>query len=232
MNKKAEKFNSMKAAFPLTLPVMAGYVFLGFAFGLLMTSKGAPFWVPVLMSVAIFSGALEFAAVPFYFAAPDYIGSFIFGVMLSIRHAFYGIPMLKKYENAGRLKIPMIFWLTDETFSVSSAVEPPEGTDRISFYAWIGALDHLYWVGGTAAGALFGNSVSLDLEGLDFALTALFLVLFIEQFRGKAGVFGGLTGLCATVLALAVFGSGRMIPVAMAIILVVLLAGRRWADAG
>lgn len=231
MDDRNLKINSLKAAFPLTLPVMAGYVFLGFAFGLLMTSKGAPFWVPVLMSIVIFSGALEFAAVPFYFTAPDFLGSFVFGVLLSIRHAFYGIPMLKKYADAGKLKMPMIFWLTDETFSVSSANEPPEGTDRVSFYAWIGALDHLYWVGGTAAGALFGNAVSLNLEGLDFALTALFLVLFIEQFKGKAGVFGGLTGIGATVLSLVLFGTGRMIPAAMVLILVILLAGRRWADA-
>lgn len=224
MNRK-----SLKAAFPHTIPVMAGYVFLGFAFGLLMISKDAPIWVPVLMSLAIYSGALQFAAVPFFFMAPDYIGSFVLGLLLSIRHVFYGIPMLKKYAEAGRLKVPMIFWLTDETFSISSSIEAPAGISKTGFYAWIGLLDYSYWVGGTALGAIFGNVVQFDLAGLDFALTALFIVLFIEQFRGHEGRFGGICGLGAAIIALAVSG-GNMVPVALILILMLLLVGRRWID--
>lgn len=225
MNRK-----TLKAAFPYTVPVMAGYVFLGFAFGLLMISKDAPLWVPVLMSLAIYSGALEFAAVPFFFTAPDLIGSFVLGLLLSIRHIFYGIPMLEKYADAGKLKIPMIFWLTDETFSISSTIDAPEDVDKTGFYAWIGLLDYLYWACGTTAGALFGNVVKLNLAGLDFALTALFIVLFIEQFKGREGKFGGMCGIGATVIALAIAGSGNMVPVALVIILTSLLVGRRWID--
>lgn len=187
-------------------------------------------WVPVLMSLAIYSGALEFAAVPFFFGVPDLIGSFALGLLLSIRHIFYGIPMLEKYADAGKLKLPMIFWLTDETFSISSTIEAPEGADKTGFYAWIGLLDYIYWVGGTTVGALFGNAVKLELAGLDFALTALFIVLFIEQFKGREGVFGGICGLGAAMIALAIAGGGNMVPVALVIILMTLLIGRRWID--
>lgn len=221
---------ALKAAFPHTTPVMAGYVFLGIAFGLIMISEGAELWVPVVMSLLICSGALEFAAVPFFFMPPDYIGMFFFGLMLNIRHTFYGIPMLEKYADMGKLKPLMIFWLTDETFTISSTIEPPEGVDRNRFYIWISALDYSYWIIGTALGAVCGNLVPFDLAGLDFALTALFIVLFLEQFKGREGVFGGSFGFVLTALSLIVVGKDKMIPLAMVLILAGLLLGRKWIE--
>ena len=215
------------AAFPHTIPVMAGYIFLGFAFGLLVRTNGHPVWLPVLMSVLIFSGALEFAAVPLLSAPFDPLGGFILGLMISARHLFYGIPMLRKYKDAGKLKPLMIFCLTDETFSVSSTVDPPEGVNSTGFYAWIGLLNYIYWNTGTLLGALSGGLVKFDLRGIDFALTALFIVLFIEQLKTREGMASGFMGLIITAAVLAIFGSSSMVLIAMAAILVLLLAGKK-----
>ena len=221
---------ALKAAFPHTTPVMAGYVFLGIAFGLIMMSEGADLWVPVVMSLLMFSGTLEFAAVPFFFMPPDFIGTFFIGLMLNIRYTFYGIPMLEKYGNMGKMKPLMIFWLTDETFTISSTIDPPEGVDHNRFYIWISALNYSYWIIGTTLGAVCGNLITYVLTGLDFALTALFIVLFIEQFNGREGVFGGSFGFVLTALSLIVVGKDKMIPLAMVLILVSMLMGRKWVE--
>lgn len=214
---------AIKAAWKLTVPIMAGYLFLGITFGFLMKDAGFPFWCPVVMSVIIYSGALEFAAIPLLGAAFDPAGAFVMGLMISARHLFYGIPMLKKYENTGALKPFLIFALTDETFSVSSATEPPEGVERKRFYAAVSFLDHFYWIFGSAVGWLFGTLISFDVGGIDFALTALFIVLFIEQLTTKDGKVGGLIGFAATALALILFGAERMVLFAMLFILSALL---------
>ncbi len=213
---------AIKAAFPHTVPIMAGYLFLGMTFGLLMKDAGFPLWCPVLMSVLIYSGALEFAALPLLGTHFDPMGAFIMGIMVSARHLFYGIPMLKKYENTGILKPFLIFTLTDETFSVSSTIEPPEGVEGKYFYAAISFLDHFYWIFGSLLGWLFGSMLIFNTTGIDFALTALFIVLFIEQLQTKDGKIGGFLGFVSTALVLIVFGKEKMVILAMALILLVL----------
>lgn len=219
--------NSLKAAFPLTIPVMAGYIFLGVAFGLLIRTAGYPLWYPTVMSLLIYSGALEYAAIPLLAQPFDPLGTFILGLMISARHLFYGIPMLEKYKNAGGLKWPLVHTLTDETFSISSSVDAPEGTDQRWFYAFISFFDFFYWVAGSTLGAVFGDLLPFELKGLDFALTALFIVLFIEQLKTREGLISGFTGLLATACILALFGSERMVILSMLVIIVVLVAGRR-----
>jgi len=229
--KKKGKFNIevLKIALKHTLPVMAGYLFLGFAFGLLMRTNGFPAWCPVLMSFIIYSGALEFAAVPLLSASFDPIGSFILGLMLSARHLFYGIPMLKKYQNTGIAKPFLIFGLTDETFSVLTT--PQEGAkESTPYYFNVTMFDYLYWNIGTLAGALLGGLITIDLSGLDFALTALFIVLFLEQIKSKTGKVSGGIGIMASVAALLLFGKESMVLISMGLILVALLLGRRVLD--
>jgi len=211
----------------MTLPVMAGYVFLGLAFGLVAGTSGLDWWVPVLMSVLIYSGALEFAAVPMLGSVFDPIGSLIFGISLSARHLFYGIPMLKKYDGVGATKPFLIFGLTDETFSILSATEAPDGVSKKAFYFFVTLLDYLYWNFGTVLGVVFGNTVKVDLEGLDFVLTALFVVLFIEQTKTKVGLKSGVVGMAVSVLALIFFDASNFVLAAMVIMTVVFLAGRR-----
>lgn len=216
-----------KKIFVYTIPVLAGYVFLGIAFGLVMRTKGFAVWLPLIMSIVIFSGALEFAAVPVLAQAFDPIGAFVLGVMISARHLFYGIPLLKKYKNVGKIKPFLIFGLSDETFSIASTVDVPLGVKPKHFYFGVTFLDYLYWNIGTVIGALCGNFLGDKAEGLDFALTALFIVLLIEQLKSKAGLISGITGLLATMLVLLLFGSTNMVIISMIVILVLLVAGRR-----
>lgn len=219
--------NTFKKALPHTLPVFAGYVFLGIAFGFLVISKGFPAWYPVVMSVVIYSGALEFAAIPLLSLPFEPVSAFIMGIMLSVRHLFYGLPMLKKYSDAGMMKFPLIYTLSDETFSIASSVKPPEDVNKNLFYLVISVSDYLYWVLGTVIGSLFGNFIKLDTSGIDFVLTALFIVLFIEQIKTKEGKISGFSGLICSFAVLLVFGAENMVLISMVVILIALLASRR-----
>lgn len=223
----SEMRKALKAAWRYTVPVLAGYMFLGIAFGFLLKTKGFPTWYPILMSAVIYSGALEFAAIPLLSAPFDPLGSFVMGLMISARHLFYGIPLLEKYRNTGKWKNPLIFLLTDETFSIASTIDPPEGIENRYFYGVISVLDYFYWVGGTCLGALFGNVLRFDSTGIDFALTALFIVLFLEQIRTKEGLVSGFLGLGSAAAVLALFGSEKMVVISMVVILCALLLGKR-----
>ena len=230
MSSARNLIHEFRTVFKYTLPVLAGYVFLGFAFGLLMRTGGFPVWTPIIMSVIIYSGALEFAAVPILSAAFDPFGAFIIGILLSARHLFYGIPMLKKYSGAGLSKIMLMFGLTDETFSILSSTDVPDGIKPKRFYMWITVLNYSYWITGTVLGAVFGSFVSFGAEGLDFALTALFVVLFTESINNRKGLISGISGLAVSAAVLALFGKDLFIVISMAAILSILLAGRRVID--
>lgn len=223
---------SFKAIFSYTIPVLAGYIFLGFAFGLLVRTKGFPIWYPSAMSIIIFSGAAEYAAVPVLSQAFNPLGSFFLSLMISLRHLFYGLPMLKKYtkERTGKLRFPLIYTLSDETFSIVSTIDPPEGVRPIFFYGGISFLNFSYWNIGTLLGAVAGDLIHFNVDGLDFALTALFIVLFLEQLKTREGVLSGFTGLLATAAALSMFGPDKMIIVAMIVILAVLIIGRKFIE--
>lgn len=219
-----------KTIFTYTIPVLAGYIFLGIAFGLLVRTGGYPIWFASIMSVIIYSGALEFAAIPLIGQAFDPLGAFILGVMLSARHLFYGIPMLKKYSNSGIIKPFLIFGLTDETFSILSTVEVPENVKDKDFYVGVTFLHYMYWNLGTLIGAFCGDLVGKKAYGLDFVITALFIVLFVEQMKDKMGIISGLVGLIITLVVLLTVGSGKMVIISMALILAILLAGRKVID--
>lgn len=218
---------AFSAAWRHTVPIFAGYIFLGITFGFLVKSLGYPAWLPIAMSIIIYSGALEFAAVPLLGVPFDPVGSFIMALMLSARHLFYGIPMLKKYENSGPLKYPLIALLTDETFSVCSSLDAPRGVEKKYFNTIISVLNYFYWVGGTTLGVLIGQFIRFDTTGIDFSLTALFLVLFLEQLKTREGKFSGTIGLVASAAVLLLFGSKSFVVISMVVILAALLSGRR-----
>ena len=172
---------AIAAAFPHTIPVLTGYLVLGAAYGVLMQSKGfgAP-WV-LLMSAVAFCGSMQFAAITLLTSAFDPLGAFIMSVMVNARHLFYGVSMLEKYRGLGGAKPILIYTLSDETFSVVFSAEQPPDVSRKDFYLAISLLDYAYWVGGSLLGSLVGQFIRFDTTGLDFALTGLFVVLFIEQ---------------------------------------------------
>lgn len=224
---KSRQLSALRSAFPHTIPVLTGYLVLGIAYGILMQTKGyGPLWSG-LMSALAFCGSMQYAAITLLTTVFDPLQAFFLSLMVNARHLFYGVSMLKKYAGLGTLRPLLIWWLTDETFSVLCTVEVPEGVERGPFYFWVSFLNYCYWVGGTLVGGLFGSLITFNTTGMDFTLTALFVVLFIEQLKGKQQRISGLVGLVCTVAALAVFGADRMVIAAMVLILVCLLAGRR-----
>ena len=174
---------AFQAAFPYTIPILTGFAVLGIAYGLLMASKGYGVLWASLMSAVAFGGSVQYAVVPLLTAAFDPLQAFLLSLMINARHIFYGLSMLEKYKGLGKIRFFLIFALCDETFSVVSSVEPPEGVDRGLFYFWVTFLDYFYWWAATVAGALIGSALTFDTTGLDFVLTALFVVLFMEQMK-------------------------------------------------
>ncbi len=227
MKSAPSHLRALRAAFPHTVPVLTGYLVLGIAYGILMQTKGyGPLWSG-LMSAIAFCGSMQYAAITLLTTVFNPVQAFFLSLMVNARHLFYGVSMLKKYAGLGALRPLLIWWLTDETFSVLCTVEVPEDVERGAFYFWVSFLDYCYWVGGTLMGGLFGSFLTFNTTGIDFALTALFVVLFIEQLKGKQQRISGLIGLVCTVAALAVFGADKMVIAAMVLILMCLLAGRR-----
>ncbi|MBR5468138.1 MAG: AzlC family ABC transporter permease [Firmicutes bacterium] len=225
-NNKAIK-KAFKTAFPHTIPVFTGFIALGIAYGVLMSTKGfATIWAMLMSSVA-FCGSMQFAAITLLASSFDPLQALILSIMVNARHLFYGISMLEKYKGFGKIRFFLIYMLCDETFSIASSIEPPEDVERKWFYFAVSLLDYLYWQLGTFLGAVIGNVITFNTEGLDFALTALFVVLFLEQMKKKENRNSGVIGIFATVLALVIFGADNLVIPAMIIVLGCLLAGRR-----
>lgn len=229
MNFDSQKFKkAFLASYRLTLPILTGVLVLGIAYGVLMRTKGFGGIWPILMSLIVFAGSAQYAAIPLFVSAFNPLQAFILALMLNARHLFYGVSLLKKYNGIGKIKPMLIFMLCDETFSVVSSAEPPEGVDKSYFYAIISALDYFYWFLGTALGALFGEFIKFSTEGLDFALTALFVVLLIEQVKDKISLAAAVIGLAASALCLVLFGADKLVLSAMALIIIILLTGRNF----
>lgn len=218
---------TLAAAFPHTVPVLTGYLVLGMAYGVLMQAKGYGAIWAFLMSAVAFCGSMQFVAITLLTGAFDPVGAFLMSLMVNARHLFYGVSMLGKYRGMGWAKVPLVYTLSDETFSIVSSVEPPEGMRARDFYLAVSVLDYIYWVGGSVLGALAGKFIRFDTTGLDFALTGLFVVLFIEQVKNPANRRSGVIGMACTVAALAVFGADKLVIPAMILVLVVLLLGRK-----
>ena len=217
---------ALRAAFPATIPVLTGYLCIGMAYGLLMANAGYGVFWALLLSLLCYAGSMEFVAVSLLTAGFDPVQALLMALMINARHAFYGLSMLEKYRGTGWARPFLIFSLTDETFSLVSTLEPPDGVTRRDFYFWISLLDYLYWQVGSVLGALIGGLLPFDTTGLDFALTALFIVLFLEQWRKRENRPVALIGLGCTAASLAVVGADRLVIPAMVLILAVLLGGR------
>ena len=225
--RKAPGGAALRAAFPVTIPVLTGYLCLGTAYGMLMGASGYGLGWTLAMSVLCFAGSMQFVAVTLLTAAFDPLQAFFLSLMVNARHMFYGLAVLDRYKGLGRVRAFLIFALTDETFSLVSTVEPPEGVARRDFYFWISLLDYGYWLAGSAIGALLGSVIAFDTTGLDFVLTALFVVLFMEQWKKRENRPAGVIGILCALVSLAVFGPDNMVIASMVLILATLLGGRR-----
>ncbi|NLW12848.1 MAG: branched-chain amino acid ABC transporter permease [Clostridiaceae bacterium] len=221
---------ALRKAFPLTMPVMTGYLVLGAAFGMLMDSIGYNWFWTFVASLTTYAGSMQFVAVSLLAAGAGPLNVAVMTLMVNARHIFYGISMLGKFEGLGEIRGYLIFGLTDETFSVLSANEVPEGVDKRSFLLAVTLLDHIYWISGSVAGNLLGSALQINTHGLEFVLTALFTVIFIDQWRMKTSRLPALIGVVTSVAALLLFGPGHFIIPALFMILIAVAAGRKLLD--
>jgi 4-azaleucine resistance transporter AzlC len=222
---------ALKAAFPHTIPVLTGFLFLGIAYGILMHSKGYGFGWTFLMSLLAFAGSAQYIAITFLTSVFNPLGALLMTLIINARHLFYGISMLSKYKTAGKLKPYLIFGLCDETFSIVCSTEPPEGVDRNWFSFFVTLLDHGYWVLGSVLGGLLGSIVSFNTRGLDFVLTALFVVIFVGQWKSRENRKPAVIGVVCSVLCLILFGQSSFIIPSMLAILAALTIFRQSFEA-
>ncbi|WP_288655089.1 AzlC family ABC transporter permease [uncultured Gemmiger sp.] len=188
---------TIRYAFVRSLPIMAGYIVLGLGFGVLLQSKGYGAGWALVMSGLIYAGSMQYVAIDLLAGGASLISAAIMTLMVNARHLFYGISMLERYKETGTAKPYLIFALTDETYSVVCSGGVPEGVDRKKYYFWVSLLNQLYWIAGGVAGALLGSVLPFDTTGIDFSMTALFLVVYCLRGVDLLGPTHGLPELLA-----------------------------------
>lgn len=211
-----------KAAFPYTIPIFAGFWFLGLTYGIYMNVSGFSFWYPMLMSLTIFAGSIEFVTVNLLLGAFNPIQALAITLMINARHLFYGISMLDRYRGTGWKKPYLIFGMCDESFSINCSAQIPEGVDRGWFMFFVTLFNHLYWFTGSTLGGIFGSFLSFNTKGLDFVMTAMFVVIFLENWLNEQEHTSSLLGLGISLICLLAFGAERFLIPAMLGILAVL----------
>lgn len=221
----------IKTAFQNSIPVMMGYVVLGFAFGLLMASLEYAWYWTLLMSLFVYAGALQFAAVGFFSAKLGFLDIAIASFFINIRQSFYGLSLLKKFARTGWMKPYLVFALTDETYAVMTSMKIDERLSPKHYYLFLSSFNQSYWVIGSLAGALFGSAVEFDTRGVAFSLTALFVVLTIEQYKSKQEMAPFVVGAISSVVALMLLGSDMLLG-AIILSLVILFALRKQIEKG
>lgn len=216
----------LKAAFRSTMPVMAGYIVLGMGFGIIMKTRGYGAVWSIAMSVFIYAGSMQYVAIDLLTGGASLIAAALTTLMVNARHLFYGISMIDKYRGAGKVKPYLIFALTDETYSLVCGDAPVEEEQRHRYYFLVSLMNQIYWVVGSALGSALGAVITISTEGIDFALTALFVTVFVEQWMSTKDHVSALIGLGASVICLMIFGSANFLIPAMICIALALTALR------
>lgn len=225
----------LKAVFLDTVPVLTGYLFLGMGFGILLSENGYGVLWALAMSIFVFAGSGQYLAVSLLANSSGLLSAAIATLLVNARHLFYGISLLEKYKGAGKKKPYLIFALTDETYSLVTQNEPPEGMSRHSYCFTVSVLDHIYWITGCTLGALVGQFIPINYEGIEFVLTALFVTMFVDRWLTNKDHFPAMVGVCATFVSLLLFGSEFFLIPAMVLIALLLTlspkTGRRDSNA-
>ena len=222
MNKKA-----LKTVFLDTVPVMTGYLFLGVSFGILLGETGYGLPWAFCMALFMYAGSAQFLAVSLLANHASLLSSAIAIFLLNARHIFYGISLIDAYKGFGKKKPYMIFSLTDETYSLVTQNQPPEGLTRQKYCFLVSVLDHCYWVIGCVLGSVAGNFIPISFEGIEFVLTALFVTLFVEQWLSNKSHRSAIIGVVSTVLCLLIFGKEIFLIPSMALIAILLTVTRK-----
>lgn len=214
---------TIRTAFRDTLPVMAGYIFLGIGFGIYLNENGYGLLWAFAMSLFIYAGAMQYVAVSLMTGGASLLTAALTTLMVNARHLFYGLSMIESYKNMGRKKPYLIFSLTDETYSLVSRNQLPEEISRPWYFLFVSAFDQIYWVTGSVLGSLFGAWIPINYEGIDFVLTALFVTIFVEQWLSTKNHFPAMIGITATAVCLFFFGSDIFLIPSMLLIATILM---------
>jgi len=214
-------------AFPHTIPIMTGFLFLGITYGIYSKSVGNPVYFPSITSAFVFAGSAEFVLADLLTGIFHPFQTFALILMINARHLFYGISMLDRYRDMGTKKIYMIFGLCDESFSINCATPVPEDVDKSWFYFFVTLFDQFYWFCGCTLGSIFGSFLRFDTTGIDFCMTAMFIVILVEQCMEKKNRIPALIGLGLSLASLLIFGAQAFLIPAMIAIILVLTAARK-----
>ena len=226
----SEYRKAFQKAFTYTIPVLTGYLFIGTAFGVMYAEKGYSFLWAILMSVLVYAGSGQYLAVNFFVPGISFLQVIFLTFMVNVRHVFYGVSLLEKFNKVGKSRWYMIFALTDETYSLLCTTKIPKGVEESKFLLAISILDHSYWVLGSAIGAIAGTLLPISSEGIEFAMTALFIVIFIEQWMEKKNRIPEMIGVVIATASLVIFGASSFVLPAMMAIVALLFVGRKKLD--
>lgn len=226
------KAKALKAAFPSTIPIMTGFLFLGLSYGIYMNSCGFSFLYPMFMSMTIFAGSMEFVTCNMLLGAFAPFQAFDMTLMVNARHIFYGISMLDRFKGLGPKKIYLIFGMCDETFSVNYTANIPDDVDKGDFMFFVTLLNQFYWVFGATLGGLLGSLIKFNTKGIDFVMVAMFVVIFLEQWLKDKTHINSLIGLVISVVCLIIFKADNFILPSMICILAVLTLIRKPLEKG
>lgn len=223
-------FKALKLAFPLTIPVLLGYISVGIAFGILVVKSGLSIWAALLMSFFVYAGAMQFVAIQLLLSPVSLIQVATMTLFVNVRHLFYGLSFIDLFKTFGIKKHYMIFALTDETYSLLCGIALKETTNKEYLFFAVSLLNQMYWIIGTSIGLLLGTLITFNTNGIEFAMTALFVVIFIEQWLAFKTHRPALYGLGAAVIALITSGSANMVIPSMFIIIALLIVSKRWIE--
>ena len=221
---------AMRRAFPYTVPVLAGYLFIGAAFGVMFADQGYNVLWAVLMSVVVYAGSGQYLATNFFVPGISILQAVFLTLMVNIRHVFYGLSLVDRYNRFGRKRWYLIFGMTDETYSLICTTGVPDDVDEEKFLLSITLLNQLYWIVGTAIGSLTATVIAFDSTGIEFAMTALFIVMFMELWYRRSNRPAELIGMLSAVLCLALFGASNFVLPTMVLMVAVILLGRKKLD--
>jgi len=219
--------NELKKAFKISIPIMMGYLVLGFAFGLLVTSFDYDWYIAPLMSFFIYTGALQFLAINFFNVKAGYVDIAITSFFVNIRQAFYGLSLIKKFSDSGKLKPYLIFAITDETYALLTSIKEDENLNKRWYYFFLLLFSQIYWLLGTTLGAISALAIKFNTQGLEFSLTALFVVLCIEQYKNLKNIFPFLIALVSSIFALVFVPSDKMLLFSIILALILLFTFKR-----
>ena len=200
----------LKYALGKTIPIMFSYLFLSMAFGIMMNQAGFPFYWAYLVSLTVYTGAFQFVIISFLSAGAGITTIALTALAMNCRHMFYGVTFLKEFKSMGKRYPYMIFSLTDETYALYCSLEYPEELDHHQVMFDIAWLSCVYWLIGTLVGALLGQIIPFDFEGVDFCMTALFVTILIDQWKKTEDHAPAVIGGVSAVVFLLIFGAARV----------------------